>query len=221
MPATRDQILLLLIPLAYLCGSIPFGLIVGKAKGLDPRTAGSGNIGATNLGRLLGAKYFALVFMLDLLKGAIPTLAAGAVLGFHVDDCRSCLLWMIVAAAAVIGHVWSIFLKFKGGKGVATSAGVVLGVFPYFTFAAIAALAFFYLVFKLSGYISVGSMLGAASFPVAYIIIGIGHWALLGPQLPLLCFAAVFPLLLIYKHRGNIARLRAGTEPRYSPKTKC
>jgi glycerol-3-phosphate acyltransferase PlsY len=218
---TRDQILLMLIPLAYLSGSIPFGLIVGKAKGIDPRTAGSGNIGATNLGRLLGAKFFALVFILDLLKGAVPTLAAGAVIGFQVDDRQTGLLWMIVAAVAVIGHVCSVFLKFKGGKGVATSAGVVLGVFPYFTFAAIAALAVFYIVFRLTRFISVGSMVGAASFPAAYIAIGIGQWAITGAQLPLLCFAIFFPLLLIFKHRGNIARLRAGTEPHYSPKTSC
>ncbi len=218
---TRDQILLMLIPFAYLIGSIPFGLIVGKAKGIDPRTAGSGNIGATNLGRLLGAKFFALVFILDLLKGAIPTLAAGAVIGFQVDDRRTGLLWMIVAAVAVIGHVCSIFLKFKGGKGVATGAGVVLGVFPYFTFAAIAALAVFYIVFRLTRFISVGSMVGAASFPAAYIAIGISRWPITGAQLPMLCFAIFFPLLLIFKHRGNIARLRAGTEPHYSPKRSC
>lgn len=217
----RDPILIMLIPLAYIVGSIPFGLIVGKARGIDPRTAGSGNIGATNLGRLLGARYFALVFILDLLKGAVPTLAAGAVIGFQVTDRQTGLLWMIVAAVAVIGHVCSIFLKFKGGKGVATSAGAVLGVFPYFTFAAIAALAVFYVVFRLTRYISVGSMAGASSFPAAYIAIGLGRWPITGAQLPLLCFASVFPLLLIFKHRTNIARLRAGTEPCYSPKTSC
>jgi acyl phosphate:glycerol-3-phosphate acyltransferase len=98
---------------------------------------------------------------------------------------------------------------------------VVLGVFPYFTFAAIAALAAFYIVFRLTKFISVGSMVGAASFPAAYIAIGIGRWPITGAQLPMLCFAILFPLLLIFKHRGNIARLRAGTEPHYSPKTSC
>ena len=218
---TRDQILLALTPLAYLCGSIPFGLIVGKAKGIDPRTAGSGNIGATNLGRLLGAKFFALVFVLDLLKGAVPTLAAGAVIGFHVDNRQAGLLWMIVGAFAVIGHVCSIFLGFKGGKGVATGAGVVLGVFPYFTVAAIAATAVFYIAFRATRFISVGSMAGAASFPAAYVAIGIGRWPITGAQLPLLCFGGLFPVLIIFKHRANIARLLAGTEPHYSPKTSC
>jgi acyl phosphate:glycerol-3-phosphate acyltransferase len=214
--------LLMLIPVAYLCGSIPFGLIVGKANGIDPRTAGSRNIGATNLGRLLGKRFFAIVFILDLLKGAIPAVTAGALVGFEVDDRRTALLWMVVAAFAVIGHVFSIFLKFRGGKGVATSAGVVLGIFPYFTFAAIAALAVFYIVFRMTRFISVGSMVGAASFPAAYVAIGIGgRWPLTGAQLPLLCFAIGFPLLLIFKHRTNIARLRAGTEPHYSPKASC
>jgi acyl phosphate:glycerol-3-phosphate acyltransferase len=221
MPNPRDEILLALIPLAYLVGSIPFGLIVGKARGIDPRAAGSGNIGATNLGRLLGAKYFAIVFTLDLLKGAIPALAAGAVIGFRADDWQTALLWMIVAIVAVLGHVFSVFLKFKGGKGVATSAGAVLGVFPYFTFAGVAALAVFYIAFRASGYISVGSMIGAIAFPVAYLVIGIAGWPIFGPLLPLFFTALLVPVLLIYKHRANIARLRAGTEPRYAPKTSC
>jgi len=215
-------ILWLLVPAAYLSGSIPFGLIVGKAKGIDPRKAGSGNIGATNLGRLLGGRYFALVFVLDLLKGAVPTFAAGAVIGFRVNDWRICLLWMTIAGVAVIGHVFSIFLKFKGGKGVATSAGVVLGVFPYFTYAAVAALLVFYIVFRVTRYMSVGSMVGASSFPVAYVLIGMGwRWPILGSLLPMLFFAVFFPLLLIFKHRTNIARLRAGTEPRYVSRAAC
>ncbi|HEX4056454.1 MAG TPA: glycerol-3-phosphate 1-O-acyltransferase PlsY [Tepidisphaeraceae bacterium] len=216
-----DQTLLILIPLAYLIGSIPFGLIVGKAKGIDPRTSGSGNIGATNLGRLLGGKYFALVFSLDLLKGAIPTLAAGLTIGFHVNDRQTCLLWIAVAAAAVLGHVFSLFLKFKGGKGVATSAGVVLGIYPYFTLAGVIAMIIFVIVFRITRYISVSSILAAVSFPAAYAVIGFRRWSITEAQLPLLCFAIVVPLLILYKHRGNIARLRAGTEPRFNPKSKA
>ncbi|MGD0463290.1 MAG: glycerol-3-phosphate 1-O-acyltransferase PlsY [Tepidisphaeraceae bacterium] len=218
---TNDHILLILIPLAYVVGSIPVGLIVGRAKGIDPRASGSGNIGATNLGRLLGAKYFALVFTLDLLKGALPTLAAGAVIGFGIDDRQTCLLWIAVAAAAVLGHVFSLFLKFKGGKGVATTAGIVLGIYPYFTFAGLIAIFIFIIVFRFTRYISVGSILAALSFPAAYISIGLGRWPLTGAQLPLLCFAIFIPLLIIYKHRGNIARLRAGTELRAGPKSSC
>ena len=150
-----------IIPLAYLIGSVPFGLIVGKARGIDPRTAGSGNIGATNLGRLLGGKYFALVFGLDLLKGLLPTLSAGAVIGFQVKDRQSCLLWIATAAAALLGHVYSVFLKFKGGKGVATSAGVMLGIFPYYTLAFVPALLVFLIALRTMRYVSVASILGA------------------------------------------------------------
>ncbi len=218
---TGDSLLIILIPLAYLSGSIPFGLIIGKAKGIDPRTRGSGNIGASNLGRLLGPKYFAIVFTLDLLKGALPTLAAGAVIGFRTDDRQTCLLWIAVAAAAVLGHVFSVFLKFKGGKGVATTAGVILGVYPYFTFAGLIAITIFIIVFRVTRYISVGSILAALSFPAAYIAIGINRWPMTEAQLPLLCFAVLIPLLIIYKHRANIARLRAGTELRAGSKSSC
>jgi glycerol-3-phosphate acyltransferase PlsY len=218
---TNDGLLLILIPLAYMAGSIPFGLIVGKAKGIDPRTSGSGNIGASNLGRLLGPKYFAIVFTLDLLKGTLPTLAAGAVIGFRTIDRQTCLLWIAVAAAAVLGHVFSLFLKFKGGKGVATTAGVVLGIYPYFTFAGLIAIAIFIIVLRTTRYISVGSILASLSFPAAYIAIGINRWPMTEAQLPLLCFAALIPLLIIYKHRANIARLRAGTELRAGTKPSC
>ncbi|MGD0767723.1 MAG: glycerol-3-phosphate 1-O-acyltransferase PlsY [Tepidisphaeraceae bacterium] len=211
-----------IIPLAYLVGSIPFGLIVGKARGIDPRTAGSGNIGATNLGRLLGGKYFALVFALDLLKGLLPTLSAGAVIGFRVKDRQTCLLWIAAAAAALLGHAYSVFLKFKGGKGVATSAGVMLGIFPYYTLAFVPAVLVFLITFGALRYVSVASILAALSFPVAYVAIGLLRlWPITGAQLPLLCFAIAIPVLLVYKHRSNIARLRAGTEPRFVPKSSC
>src|SRR3954453_13615242 len=111
---------------AYLVGSIPFGLIVGLAKGIDVRKAGSGNIGATNVGRLLGKRFFFLVFFLDLLKSLLPMLVASfAVHRIPAEqrDARVYLLWLLVGFAAVIGHMFSMFLKFKGGKGVATSAG--------------------------------------------------------------------------------------------------
>src|SRR3954452_15395809 len=112
--------LLALVPIAYLIGSIPFGLIVGLSRGVDPRTAGSGNIGATNLGRLLGGKFFALVFTLDLLKGLVPTVDAGQIFR-GMPDALHYILWLLVGFAAIAGHMFSIFLGFKGGKGVATS----------------------------------------------------------------------------------------------------
>src|SRR3954468_5810698 len=126
---TTRQLLLCLIPFAYLVGSIPFGLIVGLSKGIDPRKAGSNNIGATNVGRLLGGKFFALVFFLDMLKGLLPMLAAGFALQWRAQSQIHYILWLLVGFAAIAGHMFSIFLKFKGGKGVATGAGVALGVF--------------------------------------------------------------------------------------------
>jgi glycerol-3-phosphate acyltransferase PlsY len=212
---TRAQILLAMIPAGYLIGSIPFGLLVGLAKGIDPRKAGSGNIGATNVGRLLGGKYFALVFALDLLKGAIPTLLAGAVLHFSAPDQTSYLLWIAVGFAAIFGHIYSIFLGFKGGKGVATSTGVLLGIFPYFTISGFFAIATWLVVFGLTRTVSLGSMIGSAAFTVAYIVIGTTRgWDITGAQLPLLIFSILVPSMIIYKHRTNIARLLAGTETR-------
>jgi len=199
---TPEQILLALAPVAYLIGSIPFGLVVALSRGVDPRKAGSGNIGATNIGRLLGAKYFVIVFLLDLLKGAVPTAAAGAVINFRANDRATCLLWMLVALSAILGHVFSLFLKFRGGKGVATSAGVV-----------------FVAVFLLTRYVSVASMIGSSAIPIAYAWIGyVLGWPMLGAQLPLLIFSILVPVMIVYKHRGNIARLRAGTENRFGRK---
>jgi len=219
--STTSQVLLL-IPVAYLLGSVPFGLMVGKAKGVDPRTAGSGNIGATNVGRLLGRKFFAIVFLLDLLKGLLPMLAAAAVLR-RTGDPRwfgpgTYTLWFAVGMAAIVGHMFSVFLGFKGGKGVATSAGVVLGLFPYFTVPGAVALAVWFVVFKLKRYVSLASMVAAVAFPVLYVIVGLWRgWPVFGGQWPLLAFAVLVAVMIVYKHRSNIARLRAGTESRYEP----
>ncbi len=221
---TAATALLCLIPTAYVLGSIPFGLLVAKTQGVDPRTAGSGNIGATNVGRLLGKKFFAIVFVLDLLKGLLPTLAAGMLLShFHGSSTTytagDYLLWLLVAFAAVCGHMFSLFLKFKGGKGVATSAGVVLGVFPYFTLAGLIAIVLFLILLKTTRYMSIASMGGAVSFTLAYAALALArHWPLFEQQLPLLIFAILIAAMIVYKHRGNIARLRAGTENRLGPK---
>jgi acyl phosphate:glycerol-3-phosphate acyltransferase len=217
----RSVWLLVLIPIAYLIGSVPFGLMIGKARGIDPRTAGSGNIGATNLGRLLGGKFFALVFTLDLLKGMVPVLAAGAVLRFAPQIAQDYLLWLAVGAAAIFGHMFSVFLGFKGGKGVATSAGVLLGVFPYYTLPGLIAVAVWGLVFQVSRYVSLASMIGAALFPIAYVVVGLAlGWPVTNQQWPLLGFAILIPALIVYKHRGNIARLRAGTESRFAKRAQ-
>ena len=217
------QTLLLLIPIAYLVGSIPFGLIVGLSRGVDPRKAGSGNIGATNVARLLGKRFFAIVFTLDLGKSLVPMLIASAVAHRVPPEQRDAtvyLLWLLVGFAAVLGHMFSVFLKFTGGKGVATSAGVMLGLWPYFTGPGLAAFAVFIVVFYAKRYISLGSIAGAIALPLAYLIIGLSRgWPVFGAQLPLLIFGVLMAALIVYKHRTNIARLRTGTEPKFTTTT--
>src|SRR4051812_38396395 len=214
---TIAQQLLILIPIGYVLGSVPFGLIVGLAKGIDPRKAGSGNIGATNLGRLLGGRFFAIVFTLDFSKGLIPTLAASWVVHRGAGSLHwpVYLLWLAVGFAAILGHMFSVFLRFKGGKGVATSAGVMLGVFPDYTLAAIAVLVVFAICFAIWRTVSLGSVVAASAFPILYVAVCLLRGQLvLGERWPLLAFCAIVSLMVVWKHRSNIARLRAGTEPR-------
>ncbi|HEV8293632.1 MAG TPA: glycerol-3-phosphate 1-O-acyltransferase PlsY [Tepidisphaeraceae bacterium] len=218
------QQLLLLALVSYFLGSIPFGLLVGLAKGIDPRKAGSGNIGATNVARLLGGRYFALVFSLDLLKSLLPMLAAYAILrhaGLTSNqlDSKHLLAWLLVGFAAIIGHMFPIYIRFKGGKGVATSAGLILGLWPYYTLPALIAFAVFLITFFTWRYVSLASIAAALSFPLAYLLAAIVfRWPITNQQLPLLIFAIVVAGLIVYKHRTNIARLRAGTEQPFKPR---
>src|SRR5688572_26439882 len=214
--------LLILIPLGYLVGSIPFGLIVGLAKGVDPRKRGSGNIGATNVARLLGKKWFFVVFFLDMLKSAIPMAIASAIVHRIPPAERTWqvhLLWLLVGFAAILGHMFSVFLKLKGGKGVATSAGVMLGLWPYFTLPGLVGALVWGVAFKARRIVSLASVAGAVAFPVAYLLIGLARgWPVFGDQLPLLVFAFLVGGLIVFRHRSNLARLRAGTEHRFTTK---
>ncbi len=222
--ATAEQLLCVSIAGAYVAGSIPFGLLIGLANGVDVRTAGSGNIGASNVGRLLGRRFFFLVFACDALKGLAPMLAAAEVVATawphgDVPD-RVYGLWLGVAFAAIAGHMFSLFLRFKGGKGVATTAGALLGLWPYYTLPAVGMIAVFLVLYRTTRYISVGSMAGAASFPLWYVGIGLpAGWDPLGrQQWPLLAFSVVVAALIVLKHRSNLARLWAGTENRAAPR---
>jgi glycerol-3-phosphate acyltransferase PlsY len=212
-PVERN--LLILIAVAYLVGSIPFGLLVGWMKGVDVRTVGSGNIGASNVGRLLGRKFFFIVMFLDLLKSLLPMLAASWLTAGAVPSPRLYVLILLVGFAAICGHMFSVFLKFKGGKGVATSTGVLLGLWPFYTLPGLVTIGVFIALFFATRFISVGSLGAAVTFPIAYLAFALGmHWHPFGGQSPLLVFAVVISALVIYKHRSNIARLRAGTENR-------
>ena len=206
----------LLALVTYFVGAIPFGLLAGKLKGVDIREHGSKNIGASNAGRVLGRRFFWIVLALDLLKSLVPMAIASALVWpvpFAQRTQLTFLLWLGVGLAAILGHVFPIYLKFRGGKGVATSAGVILGLWPYFTVAGFAAVLTFVAVLKLSRYISLSSITAAVAFPFAYAALGILRgWDLQGRQLPLLAISLGISALVIWRHRENIHRLRTGSE---------
>ena len=204
---------------AFWLGSIPFGLIVGKLRGVDVRQSGSGNIGATNVGRLLGKRFFYFVLVLDALKSAVPAgLASVLVHANTAPPQRTPLLfalWLLCGVAAMLGHVYSPFLGFRGGKGVATALGLLVGVVPFMLYPGVVAVVAFLVAYRLSGYISVGSMAAAASFPLAYLAFALAlDWGPFGRQWPVLVLACLIAALILWRHRGNVARLRAGTEAR-------
>jgi len=197
---------------AYLVGSIPFGLIIAKVHGKDIREIGSGNIGATNLSRALGRRWGCFCFLLDVSKGLLPMVLSGKILSGQVSV-GMLFLWLLVGFAAVLGHIFPLYLGFKGGKGVATSFGVALGLWPYYTICAGAAIAAWGLVVLVTRYISLASMVASVVFPVVLVgLIAVKEdWEFV-ELWPLLTAATVIPLMVILRHRGNIKRLMQGTE---------
>ena len=200
---------------AYALGGLPFGyLIYYAATKTDVRTVGSGNIGATNVGRLLGFRFFVFVFLLDVLKGLLPTLALPWLmtkLGLPTPP----ELPVVAALAAILGHNFPVYLGFRGGKGVATSLGALLALQP----AACGAAAIgFFSVFLITRYVSLSSMIGGAAFAGAYFLMTNEPWNREHRAMSLLALAAV--ALLIVRHRKNIGRLRAGTESRVTFRAK-
>lgn len=207
-------ILLGVFPLAaYVIGSTPFGVIIARSRGVDLRKCGSGNVGATNVWRVLGRRWGALCFFLDVAKGLGPVAAVTAVIGYGhaAPSVLQQAALLAVAFGAIAGHVFSFWLRFRGGKGVATSLGVVLGVFPYFTYAGLAALAVWIVVTLVSGYVSLGSITAAIAFVALFAAFNAGDLAVLWP---LGAFASLMAGLIIIRHRTNIGRLLAGTESR-------
>ncbi|MBM4152103.1 MAG: glycerol-3-phosphate 1-O-acyltransferase PlsY [Kiritimatiellaceae bacterium] len=194
----------LLTVISYGIGSIPFGLLLAKTQGKDIRKMGSGNIGATNVLRCLGKPLGITCFVLDVLKGLLPALLFPTLgVGAH---------WGILfGTAAILGHNFPIFLKFKGGKGVATSAGVLLGVAPL---AVCAGLITWGIVFRLSGYVSLGSIIAA-------LVVALVSWLRVGHYgLPTVIALSLLCALTIWRHRSNIQRLRNGTENKFQRKSK-
>jgi glycerol-3-phosphate acyltransferase PlsY len=197
---------------AYLLGAIPFGILIAAAHRIDLRKVGSGNIGATNLARALGKRWAYVCFVLDLAKGLLPTLAAGLFL-VENSSTRGLIAQLAVGCAAILGHVFPIYIGFKGGKGVATSFGVALGLWPYYTLCAVVALAVWIVFALVWRYVSLASLVAAFAFPVVLIaeIAIIPGWRF-SYLWPLLIVAVVIPVLVFVRHRDNIVRLFAGTE---------
>lgn len=203
---------LLLIFISYLIGSISFALVIAKAHGIDLRAIGSGNLGATNLSRACGKKWAYICFLLDFFKGFLPSFA-----GFFVFSdsatASAYTIWLAVGVAAILGHIFPFYLKFKGGKGVATSFGVVLGIWPYYTIPGLIAFVLWSAIVLIWRYISLGSVIAAAVFPFIMIILtaGLEDWYF-SVLWPLILAAAILCLLVIFLHRANIKRILTGTE---------
>jgi glycerol-3-phosphate acyltransferase PlsY len=184
---------------AYLCGSIPFAYIITKAvKKVDIRKVGSGNPGTTNVFRSVGKGAGIVVFILDILKGFVPVLFA-----VFIDD--SFFYSMIVAALAIVGHIFTVFLNFNGGKGVATGFGVFLALIPL---PSLVSFVVFLVFFLCSGYVALGSMLAAIALPLATYFLGYS-------SLKYMIFSLTVAVLIIYKHKDNIIRLKNGTENKF------
>ncbi len=193
--------------IGYLIGSTPFGMLIGKAKGVDLRKVGSGNVGATNVGRTLGKRWWCLCFFLDVGKGLVCAAGAMAVTS-REPTVMAQAVWLATGCGAILGHVFSFWLGFKGGKGAATSLGVVVGIYPYFTFAGLVAFAIWIAVTLISRYVSLGSIIAAGVFVPLFVAF---NWPA-ESLWPLGGFALAMAALIIIRHRTNIGRLMAGTE---------
>ena len=192
------------ILLSYLLGAIPFGLVVSRGSGIDIRTQGSKNIGATNVARLLGKKMGVLTLILDMLKGYAPMCIAAL---FVQEQPHRDMIIALCGAASVLGHMFPVYLRFRGGKGVATALGAFLYLAPL---AALGCLLIFVLTVRLSGFVSLGSLLGSASILLWLFLLDAACWKL---------WLATFIVVMIWgKHYQNIDRLLQGTEKSWKKK---
>ncbi len=191
--------------LAYLIGAIPFGLLIGLARGTDVRTCGSGNIGATNVFRSVGKGWGSLALLLDALKGLLPALLFPLAVATLTETAPDHTLRLFCGCAAVAGHNWPVYLRFKGGKGIATTAGALIGIAP----AALGiGLLAWVVTFALSRMVSLASLLAAVVIPAA------AWWLCADDGIATPMALTVLGLSAIWRHRSNISRLVAGTESR-------
>lgn len=202
----------LLVLFCYLIGSIPFGLLIGKAvKGIDLRDHGSGNIGATNAGRVLGKKWGLICLVLDAAKGLLPVAALPS-LFFSPEDPWLPHARVIAGIFTIVGHMFSIWLGFRGGKGVATSLGVLLMLSPW---GLLIAAVLFFVTLLIWRYVSVSSMIAAIGFS-AYELYRLSPAPFSDSHWSQALFAITVPVLIIVQHRGNIRRLMKGEEPKFT-----
>lgn len=199
---------LLWVIASYLIGSVPFGLVVSELVfKQDLRGLGSGNIGATNVMRNFGVRPFIAVTMLDMGKG-VAAVAVGRALGLAPP------LSLVAGLAAIVGHNWSLYLKFKGGKGVATSGGVIIAAYPWQV--TVAVLGVFLVMVLATRIMSVGSLAAACAFPACAAVFLRGELGNYWPHLAVACLASSFA---VYRHKDNIRRLLRGEEPRLKLKS--
>lgn len=193
--------------LAYVIGATPFGYLAGKMRGVDIRDHGSGNIGATNVLRVLGKPIGITTLILDILKGLAPVLIAQA-----ATD--STVVHILAAVAAILGHNYTFWLGFKGGKGIATSAGAIAPLFPL---PLLVAVILWLSLFAITRYVSVASIFAALSLPVSFAAQSLRaeRW-----DLPLFGFTVFLAAMATWRHRGNIQRLLRGEENRFEPRKK-
>lgn len=206
-------ILAVLLVGSYLLGSMPFGYLAGRLAGTDIRQVGSGNVGATNVVRVLGKRYGYPVFALDVLKGFGAVKISMLLAPGRPPDWNSPEIFGILAAVcSVLGHLYSPWLKFKGGKGVATSAGALLALVPLATFIAVI---IWVVIFWVTRYVSLASVIAAIVLPLLIVLVS---WRDENKVKPLVYSSACVAAIVVWRHRSNLSRLRRGTEPRFARK---
>jgi glycerol-3-phosphate acyltransferase PlsY len=203
---------ILIALLSYLMGSVPAGYIAGRFAGIDIRRVGSGNIGATNVLRVLGKPYGYAVFLFDFCKGVGAVRVSILIINVaHPGNQESELVGIMAGVLCVLGHTYPVWLGFKGGKGVATSVGVLFGLMPV---AALTVLAVWFVTFQATKYVSVASIAAAVALPVTAAVMV--HFEKAG--MLLVYFSALLAVVIVWRHRSNVSRLMKGTEPSFRRK---
>lgn len=206
--------------IGFLAGSLPFGVMIARSRGIDIRSEGSGNPGATNVGRVLGKPFGIACFFLDATKGAVPVLLAGwlaGILGNGASEMTASAAWgwLLVAIATILGHCFSPWIGFRGGKGVATGFGAVLAMWPVLTMPAIAGLFVWALVLMVTRVMALASVAGALVLPATVLALALvpgSSGAGLEASVPFLVITSLVAALVVFRHRSNLVRLRDGKE---------